>query len=298
MKQLYSPTAKTYDLGGILYENPENGVLCLAATQPALGDCFVKILHYGQAATRESKRLIREDAAAEARAIYTASQFSSHVPKLYDHWDDAARGRYIIVMQRASGISLRQWMRYRPAHKLSQQDIVDCCQIISRICGILRDINRLRPAMIHRDLKPENIMVRRDEKLGWDVTILDFGTTYMKRARNVGTMAYRAPEQMLTRDQMAQNTVQTDVFALGQILYEMLLGSVPVVDLDYVRGAQDRQWTQCPQLPQRVLELPAGPVLDKLLKQMTMYRMEDRPVYRDIMSQLAKVEAKPRRERK
>lgn len=80
--------------------------------------------------------------------------------------------------------------------------------------------------IIHRDVKPSNILVSRDG----EVKIIDFGiakddvsTKLTMTGMIVGTPAYMAPEQA-NGDPLS---VQSDVFSLGILLYEMLTGMKP-----------------------------------------------------------------------
>ena len=70
----------------------------------------------------------------------------------------------------------------------------------------------------HRDLKPSNIML--DAKLS--PRILDFGLSAGDPARGhfIGTLPYIAPEQL---DRSQPIDARTDVYALGVILYELLV---------------------------------------------------------------------------
>ena len=86
--------------------------------------------------------------------------------------------------------------------------------------------------VIHRDLKPENIMIERvsDEPVpnGGDALIMDFGiarsvergTTQTAAGAIVGTLEYMAPEQA----QGKQVDQRADLYALGLIMYDMLVG--------------------------------------------------------------------------
>ncbi len=86
--------------------------------------------------------------------------------------------------------------------------------------------------IVHRDLKPENIILTAN-----GVKVLDFGLAQFDVAAQdlasatrltdpgviAGTPPYMAPEQLLGRPTSAQ----TDQFAFGVVLYEMLTGSHP-----------------------------------------------------------------------
>jgi serine/threonine protein kinase len=84
--------------------------------------------------------------------------------------------------------------------------------------------------IVHRDLKPSNIMVNND----FEPVIMDFGLArrdregeaeLTQRGAVFGTPAFMAPEQVeASHDQIGP---QTDIYALGVILYQMLTGRLP-----------------------------------------------------------------------
>jgi serine/threonine protein kinase len=84
--------------------------------------------------------------------------------------------------------------------------------------------------ILHRDLKPENIMVQSSSS-GEFVRLIDFGIAAIREedggrtgepTRVVGTPAYMAPEQL-----RGQPLIASDIYAMGVIVWEMLVGKLP-----------------------------------------------------------------------
>lgn len=97
-------------------------------------------------------------------------------------------------------------------------------EIARQICAGLKAVHR--EGVIHRDLKPGNIMISTDAAGKPRAVLMDFGiaqATEIFTGEMRGTPAYIAPE--VWRGQPA--TEQTDLFALGVILYQMGTGQVP-----------------------------------------------------------------------
>lgn len=292
MKLTNKDHKKQYDINRISYQRPDGIVYCGTASDPQWGNCFIKVIHYGKEPNAALRRTLRRDAADEAATLRTLAAVKAirgKVPALYDHWDDPQNQQYVIVMQQMPGVTLRQWMRKHPAQNLTQKDLFVRSQIVYQLCRILQEINQYKSGLFHRDLKPENIHICLDEKKHWSVSILDFGCTKLIRSHNVGTAAYQAPEQTSALGNRSLNTFKTDIFALGQILYELLTGMPPVIGIDYLKDGSRKIWAKVPELPPEVLALPSGGLLNDLLQQMTIYDMEKRPVYRKVISQLCEV---------
>ncbi len=94
--------------------------------------------------------------------------------------------------------------------------------------------------IVHRDLKPDNIMLQQRGRERDFVKLLDFGiaklttnVTGSSRTRTgivMGTPAYMSPEQCEGRGNIDH---RTDIYALGILLYEMLVGRVPFIGEGY-----------------------------------------------------------------
>jgi eukaryotic-like serine/threonine-protein kinase len=94
-----------------------------------------------------------------------------------------------------------------------------------------------RAGILHRDLKPANIFLTRGRGGGELVKLLDFGVSKVTRKHSwvrdltlphiaIGTPAYAAPEQSHIDGVVDQ---RADIYALGVVLYEILVGEKPFV---------------------------------------------------------------------
>ncbi len=138
---------------------------------------------------------------------------------------------YYLVMEYVDGPSLREVMR---------SPLLDQAAALKIVLEICRAIDYAHNrGVIHRDLKPENILF--DEQAGGIAKVTDFGLAgfadgaYSTRFNltethvAMGTASYMAPEQRVdakTADHRA------DVWSLGVMLYELLVGEVPVGNFD------------------------------------------------------------------
>ena len=153
----------------------------------------------------------------EREAQAAASLAHPNIVEIYDVGD--YKGHHYIVMEYVPGKTLKQVIRSRGP--LVNEEAVD---IMKQLCSAVAEAHRR--GIIHRDIKPQNIILKADGSL----KILDFGIATAKgsvqltQANNVmGSVHYLAPE--LARGEPA--SFQSDIYALGIVLYEMLSGDVP-----------------------------------------------------------------------
>ncbi len=133
-------------------------------------------------------------------------------------------GRPYFIMERVDGQPLTA---FADDHHL---DLGARLDLLLDVCEAVAHAHRL--LVVHRDLKPSNVFVAQDETGAPQVKLLDFGIAkaldedddeVLTRTGGALTPAYAAPEQV-TGEPV---TAATDVYALGVIAYELLVGRRP-----------------------------------------------------------------------
>jgi len=112
---------------------------------------------------------------------------------------------------------------------LEKEKVLDCDKAIDLIRQIAQGVDHAhKNKIIHRDLRPSNIMVSEDGT----AKITDFGTSAWLTnvpyaSTRIGSPPYMAPEQFL-----GKASYQSDVYSIGCIFYEMIVGRPPIFDPD------------------------------------------------------------------
>jgi TolB-like protein len=150
----------------------------------------------------------------------TANLQHPHILPLFD--SSEADGFLFYVMPYVAGESLRE--RLDREHQLPVEEAVS---IATKVAGALQAAHE--QGVIHRDIKPANILLSKGEPLVSDFGIaLAVGSAGGERLTetglSVGTPHYMSPEQA-TGDLSVG--AASDVYALGCVLYEMLVGEPP-----------------------------------------------------------------------
>jgi len=153
---------------------------------------------------------------SEARLV--ARLEHPHIIPLYDYWRNPD-GAYL-VMRYLRGGSLRQVLDTRTF------SLAACSQILDQLASALDWAHR--NDVIHRDIKPENILLDEDGNaylgdFGIAKDIGTFGAEITDSNSLVGSLDYITPEQ--ARGEPV--TPQTDIYGLGVLLYEMIVGDHP-----------------------------------------------------------------------
>ncbi|MGW6058728.1 protein kinase domain-containing protein [Streptomyces sp. NPDC055189] len=156
----------------------------------------------------------------EARAA--ASLDSPYIVAVHDHGTDG--GTPYLVMTLVQGRSLDQVLR-----ESVRVPVADALRWAADVCRALDAAHSA--GVVHRDIKPGNVMVAQDGS----AKVVDFGiATFMERAADdsrltrtgqlpFGSVPYLAPE----RFRQEPGDGRTDLYALGCVLYELLVGHPP-----------------------------------------------------------------------
>lgn len=105
-------------------------------------------------------------------------------------------------------------------------DSLQALDYVVQISGAVEHAHQSK--IIHRDLRPSNIMINEQNK----VKITDFGTSAWLNnvpyaSTRIGSPPYMAPEQF-----MGKSTYRSDIYSIGCIFYEMIIGRPPIFDPD------------------------------------------------------------------
>jgi len=124
--------------------------------------------------------------------------------------------------------------------------------------------------IIHRDLRPSNIMVSEEGT----VKITDFGTSAWLQnvpyaSTRIGSPPYMAPEQF-----QGKATFASDIYSIGCILYEMVVGRPPIYDPDPFKILEKAQ--QGKITPPRMKNVKIPRELDEVIMTCLACKVEDR----------------------
>jgi tetratricopeptide (TPR) repeat protein len=221
--------AGRYTLVDVLGEGGMGTVYRVNQSEPVKRQVALKLIKRGM----DSKAVLaRFDAERQALALMD----HPNIARVYDG-GTTPTGQPFFVMELVDGIAITKYCDQKRLPLRSRLELfVQVCQAVQ---------HAHQKGIIHRDLKPGNVLVTEVDGRPAP-KVIDFGVakateqklTDMSFAETgvvVGTPAYMSPEQA-DPESMDIDT-RTDVYALGVILYELLVGSPPIDAKQFKRGA-------------------------------------------------------------
>ena len=209
----------------------------------------------------------------ESEAQVVARLEHPHIVPLYDFWRKA--GRAYLVMRYLGGGSVRDLVNREGKLSLDMVSRISM-QTLSAMAFAHRN------GVVHRDIKPDNVFMDDDG----NAYLSDFGIAKtagadasQEQGQIVGTPAYLAPEQIRGE----QATPQSDIYAFGIMLYEMLSGERPFQDASLATLVYRHLNEPLPMIDHERLELPPvfNPIIQRATSKNPIERQRDAMQFND-----------------
>jgi serine/threonine-protein kinase len=199
------------------------------------------------------------------REVRVARQVShKNVCRVYDIGE--IDGRLFLSMEYIKGEELSSLMR-----RIGRLPQDKALQLARQICAGLAAAHDI--GFLHRDLKPANIMIDADG----NARILDFGLggltdEFGEEEIRAGTPAYMSPEQIEGTEQ----TVQSDIYSLGLVLYELFTGKRAFEAASLNELIKLRRSDTTPTNPTSLVK-DLDPAIEKVIDRCLQKNSRDRP---------------------
>ncbi|MBE6140000.1 MAG: Stk1 family PASTA domain-containing Ser/Thr kinase [Firmicutes bacterium] len=185
----------------------------------------------------------------QREALSASSLSNPNIVEVYDVGED--NGEYYIVMEYVEGKHLKNLLKKRG--KLTSAEVIDIVLQITNGLSVAHDIY-----IIHRDIKPQNILILENGL----IKITDFGiamainSTQLTQTNSVmGSVHYLPPEQASGKGA----TLQSDIYSIGILMYELLTGKLPFkgdnaveIALKHLKEPMPSIRDELPNIPQSI----------------------------------------------
>ena len=203
----------------------------------------IKVLKSDMSSDPISLERFRREAQASTKISHPS------IVEIYDVGD--AGDQHYIVMEYVKGYTLKQLLKKRGA--IPPRESV---WMMKQLCGALLEAHK--NGLIHRDIKSQNVLIKDDGT----IKLADFGIAILNNAMQLtskdsvlGSVHYLAPE--LVKGESA--SMQSDIYSLGIVMYEILTGDVPfkgdtpaAIALKHIKNQVPDVRSVNPKIPQSV----------------------------------------------
>ena len=210
------------------------------ARERATGELVaIKTLHESRASDAQERAMLAHEAWLGQRAGDAPGSGTVRVRQPPDPTS------FYVVFDWHSGRILEQMQAPAPAPASGPRPRVGVAEVVSAATALARALGRLhRLGIVHRDIKPANVHCADDGR--W--RILDLGAALsgresaLQRSLHAGTPSYMNPEQWgVNGGEPLPADAGSDLFALGETLYQWLTGVLPYGEIEPFQVARFRR---------------------------------------------------------
>lgn len=176
--------------------------------------CALKVLHKSEIAQGKVEKQVRREIEIQSNLAHP------NVLRLYGHFHDSKR--IFLILEFAGKGEL-----YKHLRREQRFPEWKAAQYVAQMAAALKYLHKKH--VMHRDIKPENILLG----IHGELKISDFGwsvhSPHNRRNTMCGTLDYLPPEMLKPRDENWYSEA-VDLWSLGVLTYEFLVGEAPFED--------------------------------------------------------------------
>lgn len=177
--------------------------------------CALKVLHKNELQQGKVEKQVRREIEIQSNLRHP------NILQLYGHFHDSKR--IFLILEFAGKGEL-----YKHLRKENRFPEWKAAQYIAQMAAALKYLHKKH--VMHRDIKPENILVG----IHGEIKISDFGWSVHapnnRRNTMCGTLDYLPPEMIKPGSQDNYYSEKVDLWSLGVLTYELLVGEAPFED--------------------------------------------------------------------